>query len=426
MKRNEVIPPGLAWLTVFFPALSYFLATRFSSLHNGGASLGTAVTSRVDSYKLKDVFYLKQGDIELQQPLVLIDDSFQDVVASTWRYDAELGRGYLLLSQAHANGRIWRWERGGGPIPIGRTLAMDPSGCRSKQDCFTTGSRNGSGGLAIDFHKQEDFRQGSLVVAEWGEGRIVKVEEETGARTPLVINVPDACKHASAKPRRVERPIHMLYTPFGDLLFMESSSTCHTVLRLNQAVHVPPLESAMTSRMAHKWNTTHHDHPIDVLYKEMDLGSMALDVKGEGLYVTSKREDDSALLVHLSLLEDDDDDDEEKGAVDQRMGLLHHTASVEFNLTEAGVTDEPPQAMAIDDQGNVFLAVRTGVLVLKEGKQILGKLATPTPITSMTLGEDKYLYITTSISLLPIKVRHGPPKLPTNLVSKKSTLKLKK
>jgi len=419
-KRTEVIPPGLAWLTVFIPAFSYFLATRFSSLHNGGASLGTVVTERVSTFHLKDVFYLKQGDIELQQPLVLIDDSLQDIVASTWRQDSELGRGYLLLSQAHGSGRIWRWERGGGPIPIGRTLAMDPSGCRSKQDCEK--DRNGSGGLAVDFYKQEEFRQGSLVVAEWGEGRIVKLEEETGARTPLVMNVPDACKHASARPRRVERPIQMLYTPTGDLVFMESSSSCQTVMRLNQAVHVPPLDSAMTSRMAHKWNTTHHEHAIDVLYKETDLGSMALDSKGEGLYVTVKR-NGSVLLVHLSLLLEDDDDEEEDTNVNTRMGLLQHTAKVAFNLSEADIT-ESPQAMTVDESGNVFLAVPTGVLVLKDGKDVVGMLAAPTPITSMTLGEDKYLYLTTSTALLRIRVRNGPPKLRTDLVkNKKSTIK---
>ena len=258
---------------------------------------------------------------------------------------------------------------------------------------------SGSGGLAVDFFKHDNYRQGSLVVAEWGEGRIVKLEEGTGARTPLVINVPDACKHASARPRRVERPTSMLYTPTGDLLFMESTtSSCSTVMRLNQAVHVPPLESAMASRIAHKWNETHHDHSIDVLYRETNLGSMALDSKGEGLYVSVKRSDDSVLLVYLPLLEDDDDDDDEKEpsqVSDTQMGLLYDAAIVKFNLTDAGI-HEPPQAMAVDESGNVFLAISSGLLVLNDGMEILGKLDTPTPITSLTLGEDKFLYITTS------------------------------
>jgi hypothetical protein len=214
----------------------------------------------------------------------------------------------------------------------------------------------------------------------------------------------------------------MLYTPTGDLLFMESTtSSCSTVMILNQAVHVAPLESAMTSRVAHKWNETHHDHSIDVLYRETNLGSMALDSKGEGLYVNVQRSDDSVLLVYLPLLEDDDgDDDDDKGTSqvsDTRMGLLYDAAIVKFNLTDVGV-HEAPQATAVDESGNVFLAISSGLLVINEEMEILGKLDTPTPITSLTLGDDKFLYITTSTQLLRIRVRQGPPKLPTNLVKR--------
>jgi hypothetical protein len=190
-------------------------------------------------------------------------------------------------------------------------------------------------------------------------------------------------------------------------------------MRLHEAVHVPPLDSAMTSRMAHKWNDTHHDHPIDLFYKESELGSMTLDSKGEGLFVSVKQQDDgSVLLVHLSLLEDDDDDDDDE----EEEGNWQPTIKMAFNLTEAGVV-EPPQAMEVDDHGNVFLAVSDGVLILKHGHEIIGRLDTPTPITSLTLGEDKYLYIATSFQLLRIRVRNGPPKHPTNLVPKKSTIR---
>jgi hypothetical protein len=259
------------------------------------------------------------------------------------------------------------------------------------------------------------------VLAEWGERRIVRLEDTTGARTPLVINVPeDGCKqHASSAKqhqRRVERPIAMVYTPFGDLLFLESSgSECNTVMRLTRVVHVPPLHSAMESRMAHKWNETHHSHPIDVLYKETEIKSMALDSTGLGLYLTVRRaEDDSVLLVHLSLSEDDDDDEEDTNKIDptSKMGGV----KVEFNLTSANIAD-PPQAMAVDEKDHVFLSVPGGVLVIKNDR-VLGTLTSPTPITSLTLGEDHYLYITTSTQLLRIRVRHGPPKVPTNRVKK--------
>ena len=368
-RTTPLIPPGLTWLTVFLPALSYFLATRLHFFDSHASSSGS------------DLF---------TSNLQLLDSTFQDVVASVWKHDSELGRGYLLLSQSRDGGRLWRWERGGGPIPIGKTLAMDPSGCRSKAVC---GHVDGSGGLAVDFSQHDHYREGSLVVAEWGEGRVVRLEDATGARTPLVIQGP------------VERPTSMLYTPFGDLLFLVDTK----VMVLKQAVHVPPLKSAMESRMAHKWNETHHDHPINVLYENDELGSMALDATGMGLYVTV-RQNDSVLLVHLSLLEDDEDDEE--NAKDSG------TARVVFNLTDANVK-VPPRAMAVDDKNHVFVeSGGTGILVLRKGR-ILERLDTPTAtITSLTLGEDGYLYMTTASELYRVRVRHGPPKIPTNLVKK--------
>jgi sugar lactone lactonase YvrE len=99
------------------------------------------------------------------------------------------------------------------------------------------------------------------------------------------------------------------------------------------------------------------------------------------------------------------------------MGLLYDAAIVKFNLTDADV-HEASQAMAVDESGNVFLAISSGLLVLNEETEILGKLDTPTPITSLALGDDKFLYITTSNQLLRIRVRQGPPKLPTNLVKR--------
>jgi hypothetical protein len=372
---------------------------------------------------LGNVFYLQPKQLLLQHSLVLLQDSFQHIVASVWKHDSELGRGYLLLSDAHGHGRLWRFERGGGPIPIGRTLAMDPSGCRTIVCTQQQQSSSGSGGLAVDFSTRNEFREGRTVIAEWGEKRIVRLEDTTGARTPLVINVPnDGCKQQQQQQqqrRRVERPIQMVYTPFGDLLFLESSSSeseCNMVMRLTQAVHIPPLHSAMESRMAHKWNETHRGHPIDVLYKETEIKSMTLDSTGLGLYLTVRQaEDDSVLLVHLSLLEDDDDDDEQEDNKHfDPMGVI---VKVEFNLTRANIAD-PPQAMAVDEKGHVFLSVPTGVLVIKNDK-VLGTLSvSPTPITSLTLGEDHYLYITTSTQLLRIRVRHGPPKVPTNRVKK--------
>ena len=81
----------------------------------------------------------------------------------------------------------------------------------------------GSGAIAIDFHGKDVASEGALVVAEWGEGRVVRMEQETGARTPLMVQVPDVCASGNnpTTMRRLHQPHAMLYTPFGDLLVMD-------------------------------------------------------------------------------------------------------------------------------------------------------------------------------------------------------------
>jgi hypothetical protein len=138
---------------------------------------------------------------ELHRPVYLVRDDIEDIVATTWKHDEELGRGYLLLSSSFEQGKIWRWETGGGPIAIGRTLHLLDSGCRSNHymlcqssssSSFSSSNNNdnnsivGSGGIIVN-HWHEPPR---LVVAEWGEGRIARLEEN-GARTPLVIEYHD-------------------------------------------------------------------------------------------------------------------------------------------------------------------------------------------------------------------------------------------
>ena len=67
--------------------------------------------------------------------------------------------------------------------------------------------------MTIDFYGKEHASEGKLVVAEWGEGRIVRLEEN-GARTPLLMHVPCECKTKCALPN----PERMVYTPTGELI----------------------------------------------------------------------------------------------------------------------------------------------------------------------------------------------------------------
>ena len=171
------IPVQHMWLTVFLPALIYFIYTsvntptylQFKNSNGRGllASLqlvptyipeashihlqGTTILSDID-----DIFFLNKVKISransndakeddpsvhgLKYPLETIlqseDPTFQnhhqyDMAATAWAHNEELGRGYLLLSDQIDSGTIWQWEVGGGPITIGRSLYLKESGCRS-------------------------------------------------------------------------------------------------------------------------------------------------------------------------------------------------------------------------------------------------------------------------------------------------------
>ena len=239
----------------------------------------------------------------------------QRFAGSTWVHDDELGRGYLLLSDSSSSGMVWRWEVGGGPITIGRSLFLKDSGCRSGlwADCSSSSfgssfSPNnsdpslpnvshwllGSGGITVQPSRETShFHSGRIVVAERGERRIVRMEED-GARTPLVIRVPSLFRPTSnvleeetegregnettTTMVRLNDPGGVLmYTPFGDLLFTDRrtrsfddddddddskgtvSSVCSTktmvagLYRLREAVNIPSIDFK-SSRIAHEWD----------------------------------------------------------------------------------------------------------------------------------------------------------------------------
>jgi hypothetical protein len=273
----------------------------------------------------------------------------------------------------------------------------------------------------MDFLKQEHFSAGRLVVAEWGEGRISRLEEN-GARTPLVIQIPNICASNETTPtpeyKRLQNPSSLLYTPFGDLLVADRNSDCQraATFRLGQAVHVPPLPSLAESRRAHNWTSVSHKHPIDVICSQHNvksIGGMTLDASWTGFYFTAKQDDD-IILFHCSLSRDDEHDnlvepDEErqpKSATKIVLNLTHHLSE-----NQAG-------AVAVDGAGNIFLGVATGVaLVQADRGEIIGTLEVGARPRSLTVGEDGFLYIAMKAQLLRIPIKTRALKIPTNLVS---------
>lgn len=413
--KQHSIPPSLAWLTVFIPALAYFLGSRLSETRLSGRSLGNMVQNRVNhlngTTKAKQALYLDgSNNALLKQGLYLVQSKGLDsIVDLQWKHDDELGRGFLLLSQSSFTGRIWRWEVGGGPIAIGKTLHMEPSGCRSNvlHNC-TSGGQYGSGGLALDFSSHDTSYEGRLVVSEWGEQRIVRMEE-SGARTPLVLQVPSLCQENTM--RRIHQPNSLLYTTFGDLILADYDVECQMagLYYLDNAMTIPPLASALESRKAHSWTSIqNHEKAVRVFYSQTEVtavGGLALDSTWTGLYAMLQLQREEGPVVQLMHLYLNDDDDEPlwNGASE----VVHEWEST-----------QKPGPVAVDQKGTLFVGVDEELVVFVNGKPV-ATIALPERATALAIGQDSYLYVSTASDLYRMKVRNQPLKIPTNLVVKK-------
>ena len=466
-----IFKPSTAWLFLFSPALFYFMGTRLYSLGlfrssaygeilgheliwmTAAATLSNPLTSEVVCSKFlasnknskQTLFYMQSNKdcSSLRYPIYLVQD-FDDrsVVSTTWMEDEELGRGYLLLSTSAGNGKVFRWEAGGGPIAIGRTLHLQDSGCRSNhyQQCSVDGTGiTGSGGITVD-----NFRSDSmplLLVAEYGEGRVVRLEEN-GARTPLVIET--NAVGVVEENNRLYRPFRLLITPYGDLMVIDDATTRDkgfSLWRLPKASEVPALPSLSVSREAHAWHRNNSTGIPQLFFQSIAMGGIVLDPSGQSIYVTTMDPDSSSVIVvSLPLLEDLDDlemdnksgqegeyDDtpidstsNSKGASTEEEELASRVlqsrqSKLVFDYT---VYAKSPGAIEIDNNGNLYLAIENGILVVSESKAFVAKIAFSVneKIVDLTLGSDKFLYIATESKLARVRVPNYPLEVQKHLL----------
>ena len=527
-----------AWFALFLLAAAYFVITR----RGGGIhhSRGGLLTSFSEPYEIstssvsvspgrnsnheeimRSIFYIAKHQKGSSSSLTLAHNHQLEVVLSsphdlqechkthsnsneqaipflshlastTWVHDEDLGRGYLLLSDAGRSGRIWRWEVGGGPITIGRSLHMERSGCRSglwvndedgntnmmsikqtscpeniftdsiiESSCSTKTAAGvpppllGSPSLAVELTRDAERASigKNIAVAEWGEKRIIRVEGESGARTPLVVLVPPPKNHDKALEKeeeedtkqsehvsewvRLHRPNHLTYTPFGDLLFSDNRDNgVGIVYRLKDAVHAQPI-SAEQSRVAHGWTkTTMEDQDdrqdnIDILFQiNGTIDGLALGSDYSVLYILVATLSGKT-VYQLSL--DSDEDEEEDGSGGTTIEGLKEGVSVFYRMASENCgNDQTVEAkgsnlsvgskISVDAKGTLYVITcpSTVTLLSTENDQGVanGSLSSlgSSDFTSVGFGEDGFLYITSSHQLLRVKNRIGGMTLPTNLV----------
>ena len=431
------------------------------------------------------------------------DNVLHAVHSLTYQHDPELGRGYLLLSDAAASGRIWRWEVGGGPITIGRSLHMERSGCRSNlwtdQHEGEGGGRGetsrrtkkwvvdgkpieggcppneviaalfpldestnkddsslllmGSTGLTIEFAREaETARVGKMVVVERGERRIVRIEDD-GARTPLVLTVPNPCANKTEPVVRLGGTGRVLYGPFGDLIFTDTircaddESSASAVYILREAVNVPPLP-ALSSREAHEWKQIpregdaakgREDEGIEILYGGMDtVSDIALGPRGEDLFVAGVV-GGIPKIVSISL-NDDDGGGNDLAIRSRGTKSARPFFDLSKKCSSSNTVSNVKPALTVDHDGNVYASYPGGIVVIgARGNEIASFVLSPLAKnnnsvestgpsiipTAIEIGDDGYLYVSTATSLMRIRTRIGPAIIGTDMVipPKKSKIK---
>ena len=449
-----------AWIPIFLSAFFYytFLAqTRtpllsYLNLLPSYEPLFTqlVINDDVSANEIERIFGKPKNRLNSFETVIQdINASFFDL---TWVEDANLGRGYLLVSDAAYAGKVWRYEMGGGLVPIGKSLYLDKSGCRSKPDTecgvpvpYTDQQSHdlsirefGSRGICVQVSKDSDrFDMGRLLVVEGGEKRIVRMEED-GARTPLAIN------------RDID---HILYTPFGDLLFTEATRRTimeeiddssekqqqhqliiveeKGIFRVKEVINFPSIPFSK-NREAHSWKDfdllNHwdlHDENVDssekmpvLAYSGMNtitgmiVGKDLTSLFISGSILTTKGVQN--VIVKVPLV----DEDNASGSASkiEEYHIFFHMNKV--TLKKQGGHAPDATAMALDQYGNIFVGHTGGITILDSDGDMLATVNLDEDVrpTALLFGNDGYLYMTTKSLLLRYKIKVKGYKYPTNLI----------
>jgi len=234
---------------------------------------------------------------------------------------------------------------------------------------------------------------------------------------------------------RVQRPNHLLYTPFGDLLFSDNRNDVGGIVyRLKEAVHVQPI-SAEQSRDAHSWESvTMEDQDgqdnIDILFQSKGaIEGLALGPDYSMLYILVSTS--SGKKVYLLSLDSVDDESDGSGVIFgdelnevERASVFYSITSGEChndNIVDDG--NEYPSVgskLSLDEKGTLYVITCSSSVTLlsTEQRSVIGTLSSKVAdfFTSVGFGEDGFLYITSPNKLLRVKTRVGGMTLPTNLV----------
>lgn len=275
-----------------------------------------------------------------------IADGFGFAEGPVW-VDAE--GGYLLFSDIPGN-RIIRWSENGGTTTfLEPILAADAD----------TGARGGSNGLTRD-------RQGRLIIAEHGNRRIARLEEDM-TRTTI------ADRYGG---NRFSSPNDVVVHSDGSIYFTD-----------------PPYGLAdgdVDPRKEMNWNGIYRRTragQVQLLTHQSRPNGLAFSPDEKTLYVNNSKEDERTVTAYAVSL---------RGTLDE--GRVFFDGS---DSDKEGV----PDGIKVDNAGNVWTTGPGGILVFTSSGVHLGTISPDEEPSNLAFGDDgKTLYITAVSGLYRIRL----------------------
>jgi hypothetical protein len=199
-------------------------------------------------------------------------------------------------------------------------------------------------------------------------------------------------------------------TPHRDLMIMDDVSRCSLepsgefqLWKVPKVTDIPGLASLAVSRKAHAWtkiNGTSTGEP-SLFFHSPSMGGMTIDATGHAVLITTfvEKEGTNSVVVVRMPLEGESDEVDESNDENQSGIVLDYSQYA-----------TKPGAIEIDNHGNLFLAVNDGIVVVSKEKDLIAKVAFSTnePIVDLTVGSDKFLYISTKTELMRFRIPGMP------------------
>ena len=321
--------------------------------------------------------------IPLNSKVEVIGEGFQWCEGPLWVDDG--GSGYLLFSDTITN-RIWRWEEGSGMFPIGKTLFIRNSGCKSNLTWCETVKESGSNGLLLFKPQSEDF-----LVCEHGNRRI-GIIFSNNTYIPLA-------SHYNGL--RLNSPNDAIFSSKGDLYFTdppyglynkETNEIIGKEVSFNGVymIHKDDIQESISTK-----SPTNNLILLDSTFTRPN--GIHFSPSFSKLYVSNSDKEFPVWKVF---------DVKEDGRIENGRVFFDSKYLLNKNSSLGN-----PDGFKVDSKGNLFASGPGGVLIISSSGVLLGRVLLNEKVSNIAFGRDGYLYITATDKVMRMRVLSKPASL---------------